>query len=124
MQHHTAGKPEASLAFFKTATWVYPDNVTAWYNAACAAALTGDKEAALEFLTEAAARHLDDPGLLYDDADLESLRELPAFAEIRKAVIANAVAGKKPPVYWVPLPELLEQPKPEEDDEGVTANDP
>jgi len=107
MQHHTTGKPEASLAFFKTATWVYPDNVTTWYNAACAAALTGDSESALAFLAEAAAHRFNNPDLLSSDTDLGSIRKLPAFAEVEKTVARNAAQGLRPAVYWVPLSELL-----------------
>ncbi len=107
MQHHGAGKPESALAFFRTATWVYPDNVTGFYNAACAAALTGDSEGALEDLAEAAARKFNNPGLLASDPDLKSLRTLPAFAEIEKTVARNAEQGLQPSVYWVSLSELL-----------------
>ncbi len=110
MQHHGAGKPESALAFFRTATWVYPDNVTGFYNAACAAALTGKQDEALEHLTEAAARRFNNPDLLASDTDLESLRELPAFAEIEKTVVRNAEQGIKPLSYWVPMEELLGEP--------------
>lgn len=107
MQHHAAGKPENALAYFRTATWVYPENVTTFYNAACAAALTGDTRAALEDLAEAAARRFNNVELLATDPDLERLRELPAFADIEKAVARNAAQGLKPSIYWVPLSDLL-----------------
>jgi len=107
MQHHTAGKPENALAFFRTATRIYPDNVVSFYNGACAAALSGDSEGALELLSEAAERRFNNPDLLATDTDLDSLRRLPAFADVQKAVARNAEQGLKPPTYWVPLDELL-----------------
>ncbi len=110
MQHHGAGEPKSALAVFRTATWVYPDNVTGFYNAACAAALTGDSEGALELLAEAAARKFNNPDLLAGDTDLDSVRKLPAFAEIEKKVARNAEQGLKPLSYWVPIDELLGEP--------------
>jgi len=107
LQHHAAGKPENALAFFRTASWVYPDNVVTFYNAACAAALTGDTEAALDDLAEAAARRFNNTELLAADPDLERLRRLPAFAEIERAVARNARQGLAPASYWVPLSDLL-----------------
>lgn len=109
MQHHGAGKPENALSFFRTATWVYPDNVITFYNAACAAALTGEIEEALEHLAEAASRKFNNPDLLATDTDLDSLRKLPAFAKVQKAVARNAEQGLNPPVYWVPLDDLLRE---------------
>jgi len=106
MQHHGAGKFDSALAFFRTATWVYPDNVSSFYNAACAAALAGDSEGALELLSEAAAHRFNNPDLLATDTDLDSLRRLPAFADVQKAVARNAEQGLKPPTYWLPLAEL------------------
>jgi dienelactone hydrolase len=110
MQHHQAGKPENALAFFRTASWVCPDNVASFYDAACAAALTGDREGALQLLAEAADRRFNDPELLASDPDLQSLRTLPAFAEVQKKVAGNAEQGLSPPAYWVPLSDLPGRP--------------
>jgi hypothetical protein len=59
---------------------LHPGNVSLLYNLACAEALMGDKEAALEHLAEAAR----DPrfrGFAETDSDFDSLRDDPRFSQ-------------------------------------------
>jgi predicted esterase len=59
------------------------------YNLACVYALSGDLERALERLGRAAASGFQDLPHLDADGDLEALRDLPGYAEVRSQVDAN-----------------------------------
>jgi tetratricopeptide (TPR) repeat protein len=76
------GYSEAARAF--TSAAVREDNpAKALYNAACARSLHGDTEAALTLLQRAVENGFADPAHLDQDEDLDNVRGLPRFREIR-----------------------------------------
>lgn len=77
-----AGRPEEAKRILFDALDRYENRSTLYYNLACAEALLGEADAALEHL-ELALRSRPALGdLARDDADLESIRDDPRFAEI------------------------------------------
>ncbi|WPB79344.1 DUF6624 domain-containing protein [Archangium violaceum] len=85
----TSGKSAESLPLYRQA-WeqgVRTEGMS--YNAACAAALAGEKAEALTWLERAADAGFAEPGHLRQDEDLASLREEPAFARIAEKAAAN-----------------------------------
>lgn len=66
-----------------------PTSAEAHYNLACALAMQGRKDEALQTLTKSAAFGFADAALLDTDPDLASLRDMPDFAAV-KAVVALA----------------------------------
>lgn len=58
---------------------------TAKYNLACAYSLIGDREAGINWLTQAVSSGFDDPDKVRHDPDLNNLRSDPRFARIEKA---------------------------------------
>jgi hypothetical protein len=69
------------------------------YNAACVAALEGQKAEALTWLERSAEAGFAEPGHMKTDSDLASVREDPAFARILERVAANEAklnAAQKP----------------------------
>lgn len=63
------------------------------YGEARASALEGKPKEAIASIREAIANGLDDIGLIEKEADLESLRALPEFAEIREALAKQVRAN-------------------------------
>jgi pimeloyl-ACP methyl ester carboxylesterase len=89
---------EQARDMFVAARTVYPDNPLPAYNAACMFLRTsGDTTSAMVLLKDAAAHSFDNLELLHSDTDLDPLRELPAFAEIERAVEQNQKQGLAPP---------------------------
>jgi len=78
-----AGDYARAVPALEIASELQPDNATTWYNLACARARVGRSDEALEALATAVRIGLPE-GLRppQQDPDLESLRELPAFARI------------------------------------------
>lgn len=72
-----------------------PTSAEAHYNLACALAMQGRKDEALQTLTKSAAFGFSDAALLDTDPDLASLRDMPAFAAV-KAVVALATRSPAP----------------------------
>jgi beta-lactamase regulating signal transducer with metallopeptidase domain/tetratricopeptide (TPR) repeat protein len=68
---------------------------TALYNQACAHALAGDRQAALDSLSKALAAGFDQPDLFKTDDDLDSLRGDPEFARLSREARDLALPG-----YW------------------------
>lgn len=68
---------------------------TAFYNQACALALSGDKTGALERLSKALAEGFDQPDLFRTDDDLDALRGEPEFARLEREARDLALPG-----YW------------------------
>ncbi|HEX2572138.1 MAG TPA: DUF6624 domain-containing protein [Polyangia bacterium] len=71
---------QAALALFRQA-WDAGGRDDMAYNAACAAALAGERDEAFQWLEHALAAGFDRPRHLAEDADLAALRDAPAFAE-------------------------------------------
>lgn len=69
-----AGRHRSAATVLEVATRIRPDSVTPWYNLACARALMGRKEPALEALQHAVDAGYADLDHLESDPDLESLR--------------------------------------------------
>ncbi|MGE5272514.1 MAG: TPR end-of-group domain-containing protein [Verrucomicrobiota bacterium] len=77
-----AGKPEEAKRLLVDALGRYEDRATLYYNLACAEALLGETDAALEHLRAAIGS---DPALaahLPEDSDFASIRDDPRFAEL------------------------------------------
>lgn len=89
----------------RTMTTLAPEWPDGHYNLACALAMQGKKDAAIESLTKAVALGFANAPLIETDADLASLRELPAFQAslaVAKRAYELATADKTPPS--VPAP--------------------
>ncbi len=66
-----------------------PDSLLVKYNLACVYALDGDPESSLAWLEKAAANGLRNPDKIEEDSDLDSIRELPAYAKVLEQVRVN-----------------------------------
>ncbi|MCG3178431.1 MAG: hypothetical protein BIFFINMI_00758 [Phycisphaerae bacterium] len=66
-----------------------------WYNLACAQARLGKPVAALDALAQAVRLGYADPGHMDEDPDLESLRRLDRFADLRKQAAETEAAYLK-----------------------------
>jgi tetratricopeptide (TPR) repeat protein len=93
------GLPEEAIPNLTVAAAVYPGNASAAYNAACALALTGKPEQAIERLRSAAEHGFNRVELLDSDADLASIRGRPELSAIRERVVLNHEKGLKPESY-------------------------
>ena len=80
----------AAIENFRKAAQIIPDHPTLFYNLACVYALAGRKDEALTSLTKIAEMGLVMPA--EKDADLESIKDTPAF----KQVIKQFAASKAP----------------------------
>lgn len=80
-----AGKREDAEAIFQKCTERIDHDFAAHYNLACAQALLGRSEAAIESLQTAISYGYRGRAALENDPDLASLRELPAFAGVLDA---------------------------------------
>jgi len=74
-----AGQYDRLAVCYELGLMVREDNAVAWYNLACARALLGREDAAVEALRQALANGFDRVELLAADPDLDSLRERDDF---------------------------------------------
>lgn len=72
----------SAVKYFKAALKTKPNNYLAHYNLACAYALLGIKEKALEHLEKSVKNGYDDPDHMAGDEDLKSLRDDPRFKRL------------------------------------------
>ncbi|HEX5745958.1 MAG TPA: DUF6624 domain-containing protein [Archangium sp.] len=84
-----SGKSTESLPLYRQAWEQGVRTEYTSYNAACAAALAGQKDEAFTWLERAVDAGFAEPGPLKQDEDLASLREEPAFARIAEKAAAN-----------------------------------
>lgn len=85
------GNVEESIAWHERAAktdYAYLGN----YNLACAAALKGESEKALDYLKKAIETGFTDPQYIEEDKDFESIRELPRFQSLVKFAGKNRYA--------------------------------
>jgi hypothetical protein len=94
----------AALALFCQA-WDSRGRDDMAYNAACAAALAGERDEAFQWLERALAAGFDRPRHLEADADLAALRGDPAFAQAMR----RAEVGAKRTAAMIQLPELARE---------------
>lgn len=81
------GRARGAERFFERARKVRPDSWMPVYNLACLRAVTDRPDEALDLLLrELPGRGFHDRGLLESDPDLESVRRLPRFAELLRAI--------------------------------------
>ncbi len=92
MKAHSAGDYPKAIEIGKQWASLKPKDNGAAYNLACAYALNGDADEAIEWLQKSTERGWDDPGHIMRDTDLVSLRDHPAF----KAVVEKATENQKP----------------------------
>lgn len=78
----TAGRHRSAATVLEVATRVRPDSITPWYNLACARALMGHTEPALEALERAVDAGYADLDHLRSDPDLESLRKEEGYRRL------------------------------------------
>lgn len=86
----------------RTMTTLAPEWPDAHYNLACALAMQGKKDAAIESLTQAVSLGFANAQLMETDADLAGLRDMPAFQASlaiakRAAELAGAPGAAAPP---------------------------
>ncbi|XXF79410.1 hypothetical protein P2318_06570 [Myxococcaceae bacterium GXIMD 01537] len=85
----SAGKNAEALTPYRQA-WELGARGTMWtYNAACAAALAGEKAEALTWLERAADAGLSQTKHMANDPDLVSVRSEPGYARVAEKVAAN-----------------------------------
>jgi len=72
-----------------------PDSATTKYNLACAYALSGDADSALDWLGRAAASGFARLSLFESDSDLDSIRDRPGYSSVRAAVAENERRQRK-----------------------------
>ena len=73
-----------AVEYYTKAVKLFPKQAGAWYNMACAYALSGHKDKALEALSKAVENGFADPEHMKKDKDLDSLRNDPRFKKILK----------------------------------------
>lgn len=95
-----------SIEAYRKAVKIIPGQAPAWYNMACAHALSGQKEKALEALAQAVEKGFADPDHIKNDKDLDSLRGDPEFEKILKR------AEELAPKDEILIPKALEEEKP------------
>jgi hypothetical protein len=76
--------------YFKQASHADPRDSQIHYNLACVLALDGNSAGAIEALRLATKHGYNDPRTLDNDSELDSLRGLPEFSEIKRAAENNA----------------------------------
>src|SRR6185312_14910243 len=90
---------------------------SARYNLACAYSLIGDREAGIDWLTQAVSSGFDDPDKVRYDPDLNNLRGDPRFARIQKSSEVLSLSqfygdfsdnGRYPKSQWFPAVELYQ----------------
>ncbi len=81
------GDNAGALPLYRSAWAGGVRNKNTAYNAACAAALQGEREEALTWLERAVEEGFDDAKHLTGDPDLASARELPGYAALEQRVI-------------------------------------
>jgi tetratricopeptide (TPR) repeat protein len=74
-----SGEPERAYELLAAADEQHPDSPNVLYNLACAEALTGKAEEALEHLRRAVALYEPFAEIARDDPDFDSIREHPRF---------------------------------------------
>lgn len=84
------GRYEEALAVDERTVELDPSDAVAWYNLACSQALLGKADAAFASLELAAERGFADAEAMDTDSDLDSIRGVPRFAKLARAVRANA----------------------------------
>ena len=97
-----------------------PDDSTAAYNAACAHALAGEAEKALEWLRRAGAAGFAGVRSIEEDPDLLSVRSHQGFAQATAAIRANRArmfeqfkaVAERSEILILPPPGKLEGPRP------------
>ena len=78
----TQGDLDAAVSLFARWLEADPNQPVDWYNFACALALSGESGRAIEALHNAVAAGYHDTEWTSQDSDLDSLREIPEFAEL------------------------------------------
>jgi len=76
------GNAEKARAWIGRATTIDPDNPSVWYNAACAYAMIGEVDEAIDALENSIGSGLADVRWIENDPDLESLRDNERFKEL------------------------------------------
>jgi tetratricopeptide (TPR) repeat protein len=75
-----SGEPERAYELLAAADEEHPDSPSILYNLACAEALTGKPEEAVEHLRRAVELYAPFADIARDDPDFDSVREHPSFA--------------------------------------------
>lgn len=81
------GRPGHAAASLEVACEIEPGNSIVWYNRACALALEGRRDMALDALERAVVTGFSDASLLASDSDLDSLRDTDRFRGLLAAAL-------------------------------------
>lgn len=91
----------AKEAFLQAAGTGSPVQAQAFYNLACVACLTGEKEEGISYLSKAVAAGFSDRGLLATDTDLDLIRDDSRFAKLLPPVLPDdQVFAEKPRIIY------------------------
>ena len=93
VQAAIAGDAARAIAYGERAMVARPDDFSTAYNVACAHAVLGDRDRALELLEHAVRDGRGNLGWIENDPDLDSLRDDPRFEAILARLRAAAAAG-------------------------------
>lgn len=91
--YHQQGKLDQALEYHKRCAELPKYRAVGCYNAACAFALKGEKESALDWLEKSADAGFAQFDLIETDSDLKSLADEPRFAKFVAKVKSNAEGG-------------------------------
>jgi len=84
--HSKLGEAEPALEFAKRSLEIDPDDPMLLYNVACTYSMIGKSDDALECLERSIDRGFGHREWIDHDSDFDSLRELPRFKAIQKAM--------------------------------------
>ena len=79
-RHFQSGEPERAYELLAAADSLHPDAPSVLYNLACAEALTGRTEEAVEHLRRAVERYEPFAEIARDDSDFDAIRDHPGYA--------------------------------------------
>lgn len=85
VERATSGQLPQALELAHQLVQLLPQDAAVWYNLACLQAVTGQRQPAVTALRRAVELGFRDPVQLQQDADLQTLRDDPAFADILRA---------------------------------------
>ncbi|HVY60832.1 MAG TPA: redoxin domain-containing protein [Planctomycetota bacterium] len=85
---------DASIDTFKKAMEIHREQPETYYNIACAYALKGEKDRAIDWFAQALERGFNDETHIEQDHDLDAIRQEPRFKEVMTRAFMKAKPGE------------------------------
>lgn len=89
MQAARIGNAQRSREIAEQVIRYWPEGFSTWYNVACAYAVIGDIDAAIDALAKALRRGSGNRGWIANDPDFDNLRADPRFQQLLDATPAT-----------------------------------